>query len=84
MLIQYQIMFIFFSVLSLFVQRKNQRKGAENDKFALPLRPLHRPFTPLRFRPNFAPFSVSPRAHAFRLPFDESLFFTAGIGGKLN
>jgi hypothetical protein len=40
---------MFFIVLSLFVQRKNQRKGAGNDKFWLAVRPLHWPYW--RYRP---------------------------------
>jgi hypothetical protein len=53
-------------VLSLFVQRKNQRKGAENDNFSLLVRPLHIAVLALPNKLKFAPFSVCLRAD--RLP----------------
>jgi hypothetical protein len=48
--------FFVFSVLSLFVQRKNQRKGAGNDNFSLFVRPLHYALTAPPKSLKFAPF----------------------------
>jgi hypothetical protein len=44
----------------LFVQRKNQRKGAENANFSLFVCPLHKALTAPPKRLQFAPFSVLP------------------------
>jgi hypothetical protein len=53
---------IFFLVLSLFVQRKNQRKGAGNDNFKLFVRPLHAALMALPNSLKFAPFPDCQRA----------------------
>ncbi|MCX6261843.1 MAG: hypothetical protein NTY95_13620, partial [Bacteroidia bacterium] len=49
-------------VLSLFVQRKNQRKGAGNEKFNLFVRLLQKALMAPPKRLNFAPFPICQRA----------------------
>jgi hypothetical protein len=49
---------IYYFVLSLFVQRKNQRKGAGNEKFSLFVRLLHKAVLAPPKKLNFAPFPV--------------------------
>jgi hypothetical protein len=52
-----------FIVLSLFVQRKNQRKGAGNDNCSLFVRPLRNALMALPNRLQFAPFPVCQRTY---------------------
>jgi hypothetical protein len=56
---------IIYFVLSLFVQRKNQRKGAGNEKFNLFVFSLHEALRAPPKRLNFTPFPVCHRAFDF-------------------
>jgi hypothetical protein len=56
-----QSKFLFF--LSLFVQRKKQRKGAENANFYLFVRPLHEAIKAPPKSQKFAPFPGCPRTY---------------------
>jgi len=76
-----------FFVLSLFVQRKNQRKGAGNDNFSLFVRPLHKAFTRHQtgrsshhFR--FAPELINIGVLKYEIPLCSSVFFIRrSLGG---
>jgi hypothetical protein len=67
--------FGFFLFLSLFVQRKKQRKGAGNDNFWLHLRLLHKPYWRYDAANKFAPFASGELA--LKVRHSNSNFFFA-------